>query len=242
MVAMVPAYMDSRAISGHQSHRWVCGVWVPLRSQWDVEAQAADMLGRMDKWSVYRSLPDVIDFPGSEAAVLVPLYEDEHGDIRVILTRRPDHMSSHPGDVVFPGGHREGGEEPIATATREAWEEIRLPPDSVVEILGGLEPVTTRNRTKPIVPVVARIDRPDTLVADPAEVDVIIEPTMDELLDEDRWVTRPWFGHTLWFFEFDEGILWGAPAFMMRDLLKHLRSQSSNDARGEVSRRRADDG
>jgi 8-oxo-dGTP pyrophosphatase MutT (NUDIX family) len=185
----------------------------------------------MDKWSVYRSLPDVVDPPGSEAAVLVPLYEDLNGDIRVILTRRPDHMSSHPGDVVFPGGHREGGEEPIATATREAWEEIRLPPENVIEVLGGLEPVTTRNRTKPIVPVVVRIDRPEKLVADPAEVDVIIEPRMDDMLDESGWVTRPWFGHTLWFYEFDEGILWGATAFMMRDLLAHVRSQESHDGR-----------
>jgi hypothetical protein len=106
---------------------------------------------------------------------------------------------------------------------REAWEEIGLPADSVVEVLGGLEPVTTRNRKRPIVPVVARIDRPTELVPDPSEVDVIIEPTMDELLDEHRWETRPWFGHTLWFFEFPEGILWGATAFMMRDLLRHVR-------------------
>ncbi len=178
----------------------------------------------MDKWSIYRTLPDVVDPPGAEAAVLVPLYEDDEGDIRVVLTRRPDHMSSHPGDVVFPGGHREGLEVPIEAALREAWEEIRLPEDNVVEILGGLEPVTTRNRTKPIVPVVARIDRPDEFVADPAEVDVIIEPRMADLLDESRWERRPWFGHTLWFYEFPEGILWGATAFMMRDLLRHVRS------------------
>ncbi|MCB1246211.1 MAG: CoA pyrophosphatase [Acidimicrobiia bacterium] len=182
----------------------------------------------MDKWDVFRMLPEVVDPPGAEAAVLVPLYEDANGDVRVILTRRPDHMSSHPGDVVFPGGHRETDEDPLMTATREAWEEIALPPEAVVEVFGGLEPVTTRNRTKPIVPVVARVDRPAELVPDPAEVDVIIEPTMDELLDESRWERRPWFGHTLWFFEFDEGILWGATAFMVRDLLTHVRTHSGN--------------
>lgn len=168
--------------------------------------------------------------------MLVPLYEDAKGDIRVILTRRPDHMSSHPGDVVFPGGHRESDEDPVATATREAWEEIGLPGDSILEVLGGLEPVTTRNRKKPIVPVVARIERPDNLVADPSEVDVIIEPTMVEMLDETRWETRPWFGHTLWFFEFSEGILWGATAFMMRDLLGHVRSHGVPDGPGAPDR------
>jgi 8-oxo-dGTP pyrophosphatase MutT (NUDIX family) len=187
-----------------------------------------DILACMDKWMPYRNLPAVVDPPGSEAAVLVPLYEDANGDIRVILTRRPDHMPTHPGDVVFPGGHRENGEEPIATASREALEEIGLPLENIIEILGGLEPVTTRDRKKPIVPVVARIERPDTLVPDPNEVDVIIEPTIDDLLDESRWETRPWFGHTLWFYEFPEGILWGATASMMRDLLNQIRQNGAN--------------
>ena len=56
-----------------------------------------------------------------------------------------------------------------------------------------------------------------------AQVAAIIEPTLDDLLDEGKWVERDWFGHKLWFFEFDEGILWGATAFMMRELLAHLR-------------------
>jgi 8-oxo-dGTP pyrophosphatase MutT (NUDIX family) len=132
-------------------------------------------------------------------------------------------MPTHPSDIVFPGGHREDGEEPISTALREAWEEVGLPRDNVLEILGGLTPVTTRDRTKPIVPVVARIDRPDELVPDHREVDVIIEPTITELLVEDRWVTREWSGHELWFYEFDEGTLWGATAFMMRELLDVVR-------------------
>ena len=178
----------------------------------------------MMKWTELLSLPQVVDPPGAEYAVLVPLYMDANDDIRVVLTRRPDHMPTHPGDIVFPGGHREDGEEPIATAKREAWEEIGLPPENVLEILGGLEPVTTRNRSKPIVPVVARIERPAEFVADPWEVDVIIEPTITELLDESRWVTRDWFDHDLWFFEFPEGILWGATAFVMRELLDHFRT------------------
>ena len=124
----------------------------------------------------------------------------------------------------FRGGNPECGEEPIATANRGAWEGSGLPRGDVLESLGGLEPVTTRNRAKPIVPVVARIERPAEFVADPREVDVIIEPTIKELLDESRWVTRDWFGHDLWFYEFPEGILWGATAFMMRELLDYFRT------------------
>lgn len=176
----------------------------------------------MDPWTILRSLPAVADPPGAEYAVLVPLYIDDDDHMRVILTRRPDTMATHPGDIVFPGGHREGGEDPIATAKREAFEEVGLPPEAVVEIFGGLEPVTTRDRKRPIVPVVARIARPKELVADPREVDVIIEPRIDELLDDSRWKRRPWFGYSLWFFEFEEGMLWGATAAMVRELLGHL--------------------
>jgi len=182
----------------------------------------------MDKWSPYRRIPAVIDPPGSETAVLVALYEDQDDDIRIILTKRPDDMSTHPGDVVFPGGHREGTEGPVSTATREAWEEIGLPPENILEIFGGLEPVTTRNVNKPIVPVVVRIDRPHLLVPNPQEVDAIIEPTITELLDEDAWTQRPWFGHLLWFYEFEEGLLWGATAFMMRNLLEIVRTNGSS--------------
>ncbi|MEZ5174645.1 MAG: CoA pyrophosphatase [Acidimicrobiia bacterium] len=178
----------------------------------------------MDKWSSFRNLNAVVDPPGSEAAVLVALYADANDDIRIVLTKRPDDMPTHPGDVVFPGGHREGGEEPISTATREAWEEIGLPPENIIEVFGGLDPVTTRDRDKPIVPVVVRIERPTDFVVDPKEVDVVIEPTIAELLDEDSWTIRPWFGYPLWFYEFDEGILWGATAFMVRNLLEVVRS------------------
>jgi len=72
----------------------------------------------METWTLLQALPSVVDPPGAEYAVLVPLYTDDQGDVRVVLTRRPDHMPTHPGDIVFPGGHREDGEEPITTAMR----------------------------------------------------------------------------------------------------------------------------
>lgn len=177
----------------------------------------------MDLWDQLGRLPPVASPPEARYAVLVPLYEDEEGTNRIIFTRRPEHMRTHPGDVVFPGGGREEGEDAVATAKREAWEEVRLPPENVAEILGGLTPVTTRDRTRLIVPVVAKIERPEELIADPSEVESIIEPPIDHLLDDSRWVTQNWHGHDLWFYEFEEGTLWGATAFMVRELLGFLR-------------------
>lgn len=179
----------------------------------------------MDLWKRLATLPPVAAAPEARYAVLIPIYEDREGTVRIVFTRRPEHMRTHPGDVVFPGGGREEGEDFFATALREAWEEVRLPADNVIEILGGLTPVTTRDRTRLIVPIVARIERPDELIPDPTEVESIIEPSLDDLLDESRWVTQPWHGHDLWFYEFAEGMLWGATAFMVRELLDHLRGE-----------------
>jgi 8-oxo-dGTP pyrophosphatase MutT (NUDIX family) len=155
------------------------------------------------------------------AAVLVPLYEDGD-DLRLILTRRHEGMPTHAGDVVFPGGMIETGEQPEDTARREAWEEVGLPPDHV-EVIGGLEPVTARAAEVLIVPVVARVLRPARLVPSPDEVEAIIEPRLAELLDESTWRQEAWHGFPVWFHLFPEGMLWGATARMVRALLTYFR-------------------
>jgi 8-oxo-dGTP pyrophosphatase MutT (NUDIX family) len=141
----------------------------------------------------------------------------------MVLTRRPDDMRTHAGDVVFPGGMIDPEDDgPVATALREAWEEVGLPPDRV-EVLGGLDPVSTRSARMLIAPVVARIDRPAELRPEPGEVDAIIEPTVSQLLDDGAWRSEEWHGHELWFYEFPEGILWGATARMVRTLLGYFK-------------------
>lgn len=176
-----------------------------------------------DVWDRLESLPPVPYPDGMRAAVLAPLYEDDAGDVRVILTVRPDHMNTHAGDVVFPGGMIEEEDDgPVATALREAWEEVGLPAEAV-QVLGGLEPVAPGRPSTIIVPVVARVDRPAELVPHDGEVAAILEPRLSELADESRWEERDFHGHSLWFFEFPEATLWGATAFMVRELLGYLR-------------------
>jgi 8-oxo-dGTP pyrophosphatase MutT (NUDIX family) len=151
------------------------------------------------------------------AAVLVGLYEDA-GALRLILI-----MRTHAGEVAFPGGMIEPGDDgPEQTAIREAWEEIGLPPDRV-EVIGGLDPITARFPDLLIVPVVARVLRPVHLEPDHREVDAIIEPTLESLLDEARWRTERWSDRTMWFYEFPEAVLWGATARMVRSLLAYFK-------------------
>ena len=182
------------------------------------------MLRMPARWEALDALPPVATPLGMKAAVLVPIYESG-GALRLIMTRRPDDMRSHPGDVVFPGGMIDPGDGgPVDTAMREATEEVGLERADVVAILGGLAPVHTRSVTMQIVPVVARVRRPAQFVIQAEEVSAILEPAVDDLLDDTRWQTRFWGpDRRMWFYEFPEGVLWGATAVMVRDLLGYFR-------------------
>ena len=179
-----------------------------------------------DIWRRLDAIEQVATPKLARAAVLVPLYEDDAGDIRVILTKRPDWMRTHPGDVVFPGGRIEPGESVVDTAIREAEEEIGLD-GAAVSVLGGIGSMTTRDPRNVIVPVVARVQRPDLFSLEPSEVEAVIEPRIIDLLDDDGWRTTRWLGRVMWFYDFPEGVMWGATAFMMRRLLDVVRGGES---------------
>src|SRR4051795_5450794 len=77
------------------------------------------------------------------AAVLVPLFEED-GEARVILTKRPETMPSHQGEIAFPGGKFDPALDTDlrAAALREAWEEIGLDPGDV-DVVARLESMAT---------------------------------------------------------------------------------------------------
>ena len=156
------------------------------------------------------------------AAVLVPLYEHD-GRLWVVLTRRAAHLRSHQGEVSFPGGGREGDEDLVATALREAEEEIALDP-ATVEVVGQLDHLSTITSGSFIVPVVGVLPgRPEALVANPDEVAHILHVPLAELLAEEVYREEVWsFGdeeRPIFFFELHGDTVWGATASMLRRLL-----------------------
>lgn len=158
------------------------------------------------------------------SAVLVPLYPDDDraGETRVILTRRSRNLRLHAGEVSFPGGRMEPGESPPETALRESHEEIGLDP-ARVEIIGGLEPLSTRSSASLILPLVGRIpDRPE-LTPNPDEVAAILDLSLLSLTEDgvhhsELW---PWEGRmrTIHFFEVPGDTIWGATAGLIHQLL-----------------------
>ncbi|KAL0407408.1 UNVERIFIED_CONTAM: Nudix hydrolase 15, mitochondrial [Sesamum latifolium] len=142
----------------------------------------------------------------SRAAVLICLFEDERGDLRVILTKRYSAMSSHSGEVALPGGKwEESDANDVDTALREAQEEIGLDP-SIVEVVSVLDPFHTK-RNITVVPVIGIIwdKRAFDPVPNAAEVDSIFDAPLEMFLKDEnrRQEEREWMGckYLLHFFD-----------------------------------------
>jgi len=157
-----------------------------------------------------------------DAAVLALLLAREDGD-RLLLTERRDDLPDHPGQVAFPGGAREGDEDALACALREAEEEVGIPAASV-EVLGRL-PDRVSVAGFLVAAFVGRIAPPATFRPDPREVKRVFEVPFALLREESRWRyedrTTP-MGRfpRVPFFEGEGPRLWGLTAMFVRDLLE----------------------
>jgi len=170
-----------------------------------------------DRLHLLDSHPEPGDRP--MAAVLAPLFEDESGEVRVVLTKRPDTMPTHAGHISFPGGRPDPGDRgPVETAIREAREEVGID-EHQVEVLGFLAPIDTVEFTLLVVPVVARIATPLGLVPSEREVAKIYTPPLADLADESNWWHLPWNGWKVWYYDLEGDTLWGATARMVRQML-----------------------
>lgn len=163
------------------------------------------------------------------AGVLAPLFEED-GEARVVLTRRSTDLRTHQGQVSFPGGRLNEGEDAPSAALREAHEEVGLDP-ALVTTVGWLHPVLTMVSASFILPVLGTLpERPD-LVPNPGEVERIFDVSLAELADpvifhEERWRVpgRAIAGSAdnsfpVWFFETCGEMIWGATARMLHELL-----------------------
>jgi 8-oxo-dGTP pyrophosphatase MutT (NUDIX family) len=163
------------------------------------------------------------------AGVLAALFEED-GEARLILTRRSARLRTHKGEVSFPGGRLDEGEDPAAAARREAHEEVDLDP-ALVTMVGWLHPVTTLASPALIVPLVAVLPERPHLVASPREVERIFDVALSELADpaifhEERWQVpgrvipgSPDNSFPVRFFEVAGEMIWGATARMLSELI-----------------------
>jgi 8-oxo-dGTP pyrophosphatase MutT (NUDIX family) len=159
------------------------------------------------------------------AAVLVPV-TDRDGP-HVLFTKKTSSVPHHKGQFSFPGGVvevRDGSR--VETALREAWEEIRLPPEAV-EVLGLLDDTETRATSFIITPVVGIVrDRVD-FAPDGREIERVLEVPLAALRDPAIFRTEMWErdgeAHPVHFYQVSPAdVVWGATARILTQFLELL--------------------
>lgn len=180
-------------------------------------------LDRAEGEAVTGDHPDLLHADAmTPAAVLIAV--TDRPEPGVILTQRTDTLRRHAGQVAFPGGRADPGEDAVAAALREAEEEIALPP-SAVEVVSALGRYRTGTGYE-ITPVVGVVAPDLPLVPHEAEVADVFETPLAFLLDaanhrEGRGV---WRGEERRFVEITwrDRRIWGATAGMIVNLSRRL--------------------
>ncbi|MCU1280903.1 MAG: pyrophosphohydrolase [bacterium] len=169
-----------------------------------------------------------VDIEGfAPAAVLVPIVTEAGQPDRLLFTERRHDLSTHAGQIAFPGGKRDAEDaDSAACAVRETTEELGIEP-AAVEVLGLLDDVPTPTRFI-ITPVVARLRGPLTMAPNPAEVASVFAAELTSLTDPARYTAngvRTFLGITYEMHEYrwEPHRIWGATARMVYQLMSLMR-------------------
>lgn len=168
-------------------------------------------------------LPEERALANVPAAVLVGI--TDRRDPGVILTVRREHMRTHAGQVAFPGGRIDPGEDATAAALREAWEELGLDPKAA-EVVGVVDPYRTVTGYV-VTPVLAAV-RPDQPLS-PHEHEVAdwFEAPLAFILDPRNQQRKSalFQGRERHYYEimWNDRRIWGATAAMIVNLSRRLR-------------------
>ena len=156
------------------------------------------------------------------AAVLIAI--TDRSDPGVILTVRREHMRTHAGQIAFPGGRIDPGEDAISAAVREAHEELCLPPDTV-KIVAPLEPYRTVTGYI-VTPVIGVIPADSPLEPHEHEVADWFEAPLAFLVDPQNWSRKAVLfqgrERQYWEIVWNGRRIWGATAAMLINLSRRL--------------------
>ncbi|MEE4199381.1 CoA pyrophosphatase [Erythrobacter sp.] len=162
--------------------------------------------------------------PGAatQAAVLIAVVDRPQPTM--ILTQRPNSMRDHPGQVAFPGGKLEAGEDAVVAALREANEELGIAADAV-DIIGVSDLYHTGTGFA-VTPVLGLVEPGIAITPDAREVEAWFEAPLDLMFDPASWTERTamWKGAERVYLDMRyEGFrIWGVTAAIIANLARRL--------------------
>jgi 8-oxo-dGTP pyrophosphatase MutT (NUDIX family) len=172
-----------------------------------------------------------------QAAVLAPVFRDDTGELRIVLIVRTD-RGHHGGQLAFPGGRVDAGDESlVATALRETEEEIGLDP-SLVTIVAELQPVRSGPTNMDVFAFLGRIPAGVEWKPNHEEVVDVLTPTVAELWDpairrEHLFTNARWpEGLLVDGIPVGDHVLWGMTLRLLDDLVPRLLAGEWEDALG----------
>jgi 8-oxo-dGTP pyrophosphatase MutT (NUDIX family) len=159
----------------------------------------------------------------TKAGVLMPLYLDG-GHLHILFTRRSEEVPQHKGQIAFPGGRKQSDDASLlATALREAEEEIGLRPDDV-EVLGELDDTPTATTQFLVTPYVGFIPHPYSFRVDPVEIVELIPLAVSSLCDPSRFRRELWDRDgeqvPVYFYMVGSHVIWGLTARILKQFLE----------------------
>ena len=158
------------------------------------------------------------------AAVLAAITERD-GEPGVLLLHRPSTMRSHPGQIAFPGGKIDPGENPVEAALREAHEELGIDP-AAVKIIGTSDVYRTHSGFE-ITPVLGLVSPDIEIIPNPEEVAEWFEAPLSHVLDPSNHVGQwvEWEGSMRAYYEivWQQHQIWGVTAALLVNLSRRLK-------------------
>ena len=164
--------------------------------------------------------------PPKPGSVLILLYQD--GDsLKFPLTKRPEYLGAHSGQVSLPGGKAEGNEDEIQAALRETEEEIGVS-RSEIRVLGKLSKFFVIPSNFMVTPVIGYLNQKPKFIPQASEVTRIIEGDVANLIKDDAIQVKEILAAKLYpmlapHFEFESEIVWGATAMMLNEFREIVR-------------------
>ncbi len=164
-----------------------------------------------------------LDYPATaDAAVLMAILLEDAKDPSFLLTKRTGSVSTHKGQISFPGGLREPQDESLlATALRETEEELGLGPDSF-EVVGRFHDYLAVTEWR-VAPFVSFASGPLQIEPNPDEVDRVLEVPIRFFQETEPEVKRAFrLGReiSIYYYPYEDEMIWGLTARMIRDFVE----------------------